>query len=354
MQPALMTKGSKMATINDVAKKAGVSTATVSRVINRSAFVQPATLERVEKAIFELNYQRDARAVALANRSSQTLGLLTGNLADPFFALIAKHVEEVAREKQCQLVVVSGGHDAKREKQGLDFLISQGCEAMVIHSKMLDDHTLIRYGAQLPSMVLLNRRIAELAHRSVWLDNTHAAAESVRHLIAHGHRKIACITTDLPIEDRSHRLAGYRLAMEEANIEVKPNWIISQQFSEEGGEAAGIELLKRCTDVTAVVTFNDVMAAGLMACLQERGINVPQDISIVGFDDVLLARYLYPRLSTMHYPIGKMSRYAAKLALKYHQGETVPPALHEFQAHLVARQTVTNNNIQAISPSNNA
>ncbi|KHT63227.1 transcriptional regulator [Photobacterium gaetbulicola] len=329
-----------MATIKDVAQLAGVSTATVSRVINRSAYVEPVTLERVEKAIKSLNYQRDARATALASRSNNTLGLLTGNLADPFFALIAKHVEEVARQHGCQLVVVSGGHNAQREKEGLDFLISQGCEAMVVHSKMLDDSMLLRYSAQLPAMVLLNRTIPQIANRSVWVDNRKGAAESVSYLIAQGHRRIACVTSDLPIEDRTDRLEGYRDAMQQANLVVEPNWIINQNFSEHGGELAGEQLLSQCPEVTAVVTFNDVMAAGLMASLHSHGLHVPNDISIVGFDDVLLARYLYPRLSTMHNPIDEMSSHAATLALKLKATGLNPPSEHQFKATLVERQTV--------------
>lgn len=224
--------------MKDVADLAGVSTATVSRVINRTSYVEPVTQERVERAIKALNYRRDARATALANRSNNTLGLLTGNLADPFFALIAKSVEEVARANGCQLVVVSGGHNAQREKEGIDFLISQGCEAMVVHSKMLDDTTLMQYAAQLPAMVLLNRTIAQISNRSVWVDNRAGARKSVEYLIEQGHRKIACITSDLPIEDRTDRLAGYRDAMNAANLAIPTGWVINQNFSESGGEEA--------------------------------------------------------------------------------------------------------------------
>ncbi|MCW8329818.1 substrate-binding domain-containing protein [Photobacterium sp. SDRW27] len=335
-----------MATIKDVAKLAGVSTATVSRVINQTTYVEPVTQERVQKAMKALNYKRDARAAALASRSNNTLGLLTGNLADPFFALIAKHVEEVARQHGCQLVVVSGGHNAQREKEGLDFLISQGCEAMVVHSKMLDDATLLRYSAQLPAMVLINRTIPQIANRSVWVDNQSGAATSVQYLIAQGHRKIACITSDLPIEDRADRLTGYREAMASANLPIEPNWIINQPFVEEGGEVAGQLLTQQCPEVTAVVTFNDVMAAGLMASLYEQGLKVPGDYSVIGFDDVLLARYLYPRLSTMHNPIDQMSVHAAKLALQLREGKIAPPAQHKFDAMLVCRQTVSSPNLR--------
>ncbi|PSW60372.1 transcriptional regulator [Photobacterium kishitanii] len=329
-----------MTTIKDVAILAGVSTATVSRVINRSAYVEPMTIERVEKAIKQLNYLRDARAAALACKKNNTLGLLTGNLADPFFALIAKHVEAVARHQGCQLVVVSGGHNAQREKEGLDFLISQGCEAMVVHAKMLDDTTLLRYSAQLPAMVLLNRTIAQISNRSVWIDNCKGSSDSVAHLIANGHRKIACITSNLPFDDRNQRLEGYRNAMRNAGLDINSTWIISQDFSEEGGELAGKALLNQCPEVTAVVTFNDVMAAGLMASLQEQGIQIPKDISIIGFDDILLARYIYPRLTTMHNPIDEMSNFAAKLALKLKNKINILPRNHCFYATLVERESV--------------
>lgn len=113
---------------------AGVSTATVSRVINQTAWVEPVTRERVEKAMRDLNYRRNAAAIALAKRSGDMLGLLTGNLADPFFARLARGVEDVSRKQQYRLMVCSGGHDEEMEKAGLDFLVNQGCEAIVVHA----------------------------------------------------------------------------------------------------------------------------------------------------------------------------------------------------------------------------
>lgn len=128
--------------------------------------------------------------------------------------------------------------------------------------------------------------------------------------------------------------------MNAANLAIPTGWVINQNFSESGGEEAGRQLIQSCPGVTAVVTFNDVMAAGLMASLHEQGLSVPDDISVVGFDDVLLARYLYPRLTTMHNPIDEMSTYAAKLALNLSKDGYSPPNLHQFEASLVCRQTV--------------
>lgn len=139
---------------------AGVSTATVSRVINQTAWVEPVTRERVEKAMRDLNYRRNAAAIALAKRSGDMLGLLTGNLADPFFARLARGVEDVSRKQQYRLMVCSGGHDEEMEKAGLDFLVNQGCEAIVVHASRLPDKELLRYAAHFPALVVVNRYIA--------------------------------------------------------------------------------------------------------------------------------------------------------------------------------------------------
>ncbi|ECB2557974.1 LacI family DNA-binding transcriptional regulator [Salmonella enterica subsp. enterica serovar Bareilly] len=292
-----------MATIKDVASLAGVSTATVSRVINQTAWVEPVTRERVEKAMRDLNYRRNAAAIALAKRSGDMLGLLTGNLADPFFARLARGVEDVSRKQQYRLMVCSGGHDEEMEKAGLDFLVNQGCEAIVVHASRLPDKELLRYAAHFPALVVVNRYIAGMANRCIWLENRSAAREATRYLLANGHRRIACVTSDLPIIDRQERLDGYREALEEYGISPDPRWVISVPFNEEG-------------------------------------VQLPQQLSIVGFDDVVLARYLYPALTTMHYPVEQMARCAAQLAIQLYQGITPPPSSNHFNAELVIRDSV--------------
>lgn len=278
---------------------AGVSTATVSRVINQTAWVEPVTRERVEKAMRDLNYRRNAAAIALAKRSGDMLGLLTGNLADPFFARLARGVEDVSRKQQYRLMVCSGGHDEEMEKAGLDFLVNQGCEAIVVHASRLPDKELLRYAAHFPALVVVNRYIAGM-----------------------------------------ERLDGYRQALEEYGISPDPRWVISVPFNEEGGERAAHQLINSGLPLTAAVTFNDVMAAGIMRILHQRGVQLPQQLSIVGFDDVVLARYLYPALTTMHYPVEQMARCAAQLAIQLYQGITPPPSSNHFNAELVIRDSV--------------
>ncbi|HHH1742740.1 TPA: LacI family DNA-binding transcriptional regulator [Yersinia enterocolitica] len=329
-----------MVKMKDVAQRAGVSVATVSRVINNTAYVEPGTRERVEKAMREFNYQRNSVALALAKRSGNMLGLLTGNLDDPFFSRLARGVEEITRKEGVKLMVCSGGHEEELEKAGLNFLINQGCEAIVAHVTRMSEVEILRYAAHTPGLIFINRYFPAIANRCVWLDNASAAQTSTDFLIQNGHTRIACITAELLIDDKKQRLDGYLAAMSRAGITVPADWIISVPFNEEGGELAAEKLLASGHDFTAVVTFNDVMAAGMMRSLHQRNINLPDQLSIVGFDDVALARYLYPSLTTVHYPIERMARKAATLALLLHAQGELPPQANMFSAELVIRDSV--------------
>lgn len=329
-----------MATMRDVAHRAGVSVATVSRVINDTAYVEPGTRERVEKAMREFDYRRNSAALALAKRCGNMLGLLTGNLADPFFSLLARGVEKITRKKEAKLMVCSGGHQAELEKSALNFLINQGCEAIVAHISRMSDAEVLRYAAHTPGLVIINRYIPAIANRCIWLDNVSASQTATNYLLQNGHRKIACVTANLPIDDRKLRLEGYYAAMTNAGITVPSNWIISVPFNEEGGEQAAEKLLNSGINFTAVVTFNDVMAAGMMKYLHRRKINLPEQLSIVGFDDVVTARYLYPTLTTVRNPIEQMAQRAANLALQLSAKKELPPQMNMFSAELVIRDSV--------------
>lgn len=329
-----------MATMRQVAQRAGVSVATVSRVLNQNCYVQPVTRERVDRAMRDLNYRRNTQAMALAVRSGPMLGLLTGNLADPFFARLAYGVEATARQNGYRLVVCSGSHQTEQEKSGLDFLINQGCEAIVAHVTRLSDEVLLRYSSHTPALVLINRYIPSLAHRCVWLDNLNAARCATEYLLRCGHRHIACITADLAISDRNLRLEGYLLAMAQQGITPDKSWIISAPFTENGGEQAARQIMHTQANISAVFTFNDLMAAGIMYTLSQQGWQLPEQLSVISFDDLPLARYLSPALTTMHYPIECMAQRAANLAISLTEHASTLPQMLKFDAELILRDSV--------------
>ncbi|MBG3012873.1 substrate-binding domain-containing protein [Proteus faecis] len=331
-----------MATIKDVAKEAGVSVATVSRVINNSPKASQTSIETVNAAMQKLGYRPNAAARALVSQSTQTLGVLVHDVSDPFFGTLVKAVDNVARQSGKHILVCNGYHDAQDERQSIELLINSRCDGLVIHSKALSDEELLAYAHEVKSMVLINRFIPEIAERCVALDNYKGAWMATEHLIRQGHTKIAYISSTHHIEDTTQRLAGYKAALEANNISLSESYIEYGEPEGEGGEKAMMHLLTKSIDFTAVVTYNDFMAAGALSVLDENEIPVPEKISVIGFDDVLIARYIHPRLTTVRYPVQMMAEQAATLAIKLSKGEILEQKQRIFSPTLVQRNSVFN------------
>lgn len=332
-----------MATIKDVALLSGVSVATVSRVINNSPKASQESREAVFKAMAELQYHPNANARALANQATQTLGLIVADVSDPFFGAMVKAAEQVAQATGHLLLVGNGYHDAKKEKIMIEQLIRQRCSGLIVHAKMLPDDDLRLFMSQVPSMVLVNRILPSFEARCISLDDRYGSWLATRHLILEGHRKIGFLCSNHDISDSHDRLQGYIDALVEHEIPVDERLITRAEPDERGGEDAMAELLGRTRDITGVICYNDSMAAGALSVLNDNAISVPNDISLIGFDDVLIARYLHPKLTTVRYPVTAMATQAAQLALALAKGETIPDAVtNTMMPTLVRRYSVAN------------
>ena len=329
-----------MATIKDVALLSGVSVATVSRVINHSPKASQASRDAVFKAMHELNYHPNANARALAHQNNDTLGLIVADVSDPFFGTMVKAVEQVAQATGNFLLIGNGYHDAAKEKHVIEQLIGHRCSGLVVHAKMLPDEELIQMMSYVPGMVLINRIVPGFESRCVALDDRYGSWLATRHLIQEGHKKIGFLCSNHQISDSQDRLQGYLDALQEHNIPVDERLISRGSPDELGGEAAMTELLSRGQQMRAVVCYNDSMAAGALSVLSDNGIDVPQDLSLVGFDDVLISRYLRPRLTTVRYPIIAMATQAAELAIALAKGGPLPQTTHMFSPTLVRRHSV--------------
>ncbi|MFQ1751876.1 HTH-type transcriptional regulator GalR [Aeromonas veronii] len=329
-----------MATIKDVALLSGVSVATVSRVINHSPKASQASRDAVFKAMHELNYHPNANARALAHQNNDTLGLIVADVSDPFFGTMVKAVEQVAQATGNFLLIGNGYHDAAKEKHVIEQLIGHRCSGLVVHAKMLPDEELIQMMSYVPGMVLINRIVPGFESRCVALDDRYGSWLATRHLIQEGHKKIGFLCSNHQISDSQDRLQGYLDALQEHKIPVDERLISRGSPDELGGEAAMTELLSRGQQMTAVVCYNDSMAAGALSVLSDNGIDVPQDLSLVGFDDVLISRYLRPRLTTVRYPIIAMATQAAELAIALAKGGPLPQTTHMFSPTLVRRHSV--------------
>lgn len=329
-----------MSTIKDVAKEACVSIATVSRVVNKSPKASKSAIDAVTNAMNKLGYRPNAAAKALVSKKTNTIGVVVGDVSDPFFGLLIKTVDKIAYQNGKHTLIGNGYHDPQQEREAIELLIKNRCDALIIHSKGLKDEELISYAKEIKSLVLINRHIEELADRCISLDNYKGAYLATEYLIRQGHTKIACIASNHSIEDTDERKLGYLAALKNHGIELPTNYIESGAPDAEGGMKAMINLLTKSIDITAVITYNDYMAAGALSVAQENGIQVPDKLSIIGFDDGLIARYLYPRLTTVHYPIELMAEKATVLALKLANNEIVEPEPLHFSPTIVRRDSV--------------
>ncbi|WEF28993.1 HTH-type transcriptional regulator GalR [Klebsiella aerogenes] len=329
-----------MATIKDVARLAGVSVATVSRVINNSPKASEASRQSVTAAMETLNYHPNANARALAQQSTETIGLVVGDVSDPFFGAMVKAVEQVAYATGNFLLIGNGYHNEQKERQAIEQLIRHRCAALVVHAKMLSDDELAGLMKQIPGMVLINRIVPGFEQRCVALDDRYGAWLATRHLIQQGHSRIGYICSNHAISDAEDRLQGYYDALKESGLPINDRLVTFAEPDESGGELAMTELLGRGRNFTAVACYNDSMAAGAMGVLNDNGIEVPQEISLIGFDDVLVSRYVRPRLTTVRYPIVTMATQAAELALALAEQRPAPEITHLFSPTLVRRHSV--------------
>ena len=328
-----------MSTIKDVAKEAGVSIATVSRVVNKSPKASKKAMQAVTNAMNKLGYRPNEAARALVNQQTNTIGVLVSDVSDPFFGLLIKTVDKIAYQHGKHTLIGNGYHHPQKERDAIELLIKNRCDALIIHSKRLHDDELIRYAKEIKGMVLINRHIEEIADQCISLDNYQGAYLATEYLIKNGHTKIACITSNHNIEDAQSRKQGYLAALKDNQLVLTDDYIVSGDPDADGGMQAMSELLATTIKISAVIAYNDFMAAGVLSFAQESGIAVPDQLSIVGFDDSLIARYLHPRLTTVHYPIQLMAEKATILALQRANNEQVEAQQLHFLPSMVIRDS---------------
>ncbi len=332
-----------MVTIKDVARVAGVSIATVSRVINGNHQVGDACRARVKKVIKELGYRPNSNAQALVSKTNSTIGVVTPKLAMTFFGTLAAGVEKTAREQHYKLLMANSMYETESELLAINSLRDHNCQAIILHSEYSDEKTLIKLAAEIPGLVLINRYIPAIANRCVWLDNIAGASEATRFLLDKKHRQFAVITSIYQNGDPGARLTGIRQTLSTQQIELKEEAIEESTANIEGGMQAVQALLAKKIKFTALLAYNDLMAVGAIHALFAAGLRVPEDVSVIGFDDLIVARACRPQLTTMHYPVEEMASYATKLAIELStQPEAVGHRTHLFLPQLVERESVSN------------
>jgi len=305
-----------VATIKHVSEHAGVSQATVSRVINGTSRVSHDKKLKVEKAIKELGYRPNSIAQALASSRTGSVGIVVPELGGPFYSGILQSLEENLRRFGYHAIVTAGSNTEQGQRESVEFLLGRRVDALILHVQHLSDDYLISLEEQGIPVVLVNRFIPEMSRSCIDIDNELGGKLATQYLLQKGHTEIACITGPLEKSDARGRLQGYRRALEDAGLEYDEALVSEAGFTEETGVVAMKKLLKRECRFTAIFASNDHMAFGAFEVLREAGYSIPDDVSLVGFDDNIFARYLTPSLTTINFPIEQMSIEAVQLTLQ--------------------------------------
>jgi LacI family transcriptional regulator, galactose operon repressor len=332
-RPAALSK--KRITRNDVAARAGVPPSTVSYVINNGPRpVSHSARERVLKAISELGYHPSEVARSLRTQRTLTIGLVIPDAANPYYGELARAVEEVSFQNGYTVILGHSSHLFERELRYAQVLRSKQVDGAIFHPSTPDlgaVYSLVQAGIQ---VVILERLVP--GYPCIVADDEGGGYLATRHLLDLGHRRIACIVRDGDPTTSSARVDGYRAALAEKGIKLDGRLIVASEFEYAAGERATRQLLALPKRPTAVVAHNDIMAIGAMKAIDEAGLRVPEDISLVGFDDIALAKYVRPPLTTVANPKDQMGRAAAELLLRLllHREWRVPSPL---PMHLVVR-----------------
>lgn len=325
-------------TIGDVAARSGVSTATVSRVLSGSVPARPETRERVLAAARELNYRPSGVARALKRQETRTLGLLIADIANPFYPQIVAAIEDAAHERGYGIVLCNAGDDADRELAYLELLLERRVDGIIVASSRASRRIVDGLHRSAVPVVLVNSGAAGSGLPSIDTAHRHGARAAAEHLLALGHRRIGHITAPDWNAAAGPRLAGVRDALRHARLDADELLVAEGDGHVDGGVRACGQLLSE-GGVTGITCYNDLSAIGAIRALRSAGLRVPRDVSVVGFDDIEMASWTDPPLTTVRQPTARMGRWAVARLTDPTADPNGAPAVVHLEPELVVRSS---------------
>ncbi|MFW1156653.1 substrate-binding domain-containing protein [Vibrio parahaemolyticus] len=331
-----------MATMKDIAKLAGVSTSTVSHVINKTRFVSEEISERVNNAAKELNYYApSALARSLKVNRTKTIGMLVTTSTNPFFGEVVKGVERSCYHKGYSLILCNTEGDNERMRQSINTLLQKRVDGLILMCSSLEGERIDvfeRY-PDIPVVVMdwgpmlfTSDKIQDNSLRGGYL--------AAKYLIDCGHTEIGCITGPLIKHQAQMRYEGYKRAMNEAGLDFNANWIIESDFECEGGYQAFKKMAERGMLPSSIFVSNDMMAMGVINAANELGIKVPDDLSIIGYDDIHIAKFMSPSLTTIHQPKYRLGQAAVETLVRRLDDKSNEAQVVQLEPTLVIRNSV--------------
>jgi DNA-binding LacI/PurR family transcriptional regulator len=325
--------------MRDVAERAGVSTTTVSHVINETRFVEEETKQRVLQAIAELNYRPSAIARSLTTSRTQTVGVIVSDSSNYFFAEVLRGIEDVLRPESYALLVCNTAEILERESHYLDLLLRQQVDGIIAAATSQRWDVLTEFEMQHTPIVFVDRAFEGLAGPFVGVDNRRGAYLGTTYLIECGHRRIGILAGFQRLSTMRERLAGFKHALGEHGIPLREEWIVESPLSVEAGQRAMRSLLALPERPTAVFLNNNLLSLGALLAMMELGVDCPEDMSVVGFDDHPWAAVSDPPLTVVRQPTERIGQTAAEILLGLLKGEQTDETSAWLECELVERQS---------------
>ncbi|EGR0410514.1 TPA: substrate-binding domain-containing protein [Vibrio cholerae] len=330
-----------MATMKDIARLAGVSTSTVSHVINKSRFVSDEIAERVNNAAQQLNYAPSALARSLKMNRTKTIGMLVTTSTNPFFGEVVKGVERSCYHQGYNLILCNTEGDNQRMKASINTLLQKRVDGLLLMCSTLEGERLDVFDRypDIP-IVVMDWGPILFASDKIQDNSLQGGYMAAKHLIECGHKEIGCITGPLIRHQAQMRYEGYKRALAEAGIAINPDWIVESDFECEGGYQAFEKLYERGKLPSALFVSNDMMAMGVIQAASQRGLQVPDDLSLIGYDDVHIAKFMTPALTTIHQPKYRLGKAAVDTLLYRLENPDTTAQVVQLEPTLVVRNSV--------------
>ncbi|CAI8869898.1 MULTISPECIES: LacI family DNA-binding transcriptional regulator [unclassified Pseudomonas] len=304
-----------MATIKDVAALAGISYTTVSHVVNNTRPVSQEVRLKVEAAIKSLDYVPSAVARSLKAKTTATIGLLVPNSLNPYFAELARGIEDYCERNGYCVILCNSDDNPEKQRSYLRVLLEKRIDGLIVASAGGDSGLAQGLAGVKTPMVIVDRGLDGVDADLVRIDHEYGAYLATRHLLELGHRDIATIGGPASTSVAQMRLAGYCRALKEAGVEVRPERMLESDFTSTGGYSAAAILLEG-NPPSAIFAGNDMIGIGVLRAAAERNVRVPSELSVIGFDDIQMSRYVYPALTTVGQSILQLGEMAAEVLLR--------------------------------------
>jgi len=339
-------KTKKRITIIDIAKDTGFSKSTVSKVLRNESFVKESTKEKIEKSIKKLKYHPDEIARSLVKKTGTNfIGLIISDITNYFYTELVRHVEEAAKKRNCNIILCNTNYEEEEEKEYINILINKRAMGIILATSTVEDKNIkFLINEEFPFIVFGNKW-KKINADVITIDNFKSAKIAVNYLIAKGHYKIAHFAGPQNSSSGQERLKGYLKGLEDSYIEVNKKYIFETEGTSKGGYEATKKLLELLNKPTAIFAYNDFVAIGIMELLKERSLEVPNDYSIIGFDDIKLSSLKMIDLTTIKQPITEEASEIIRVLFK--RIETGPTGKTDkiiFDTEIIERSSVLDKN----------